>query len=78
MGWSHLCDYGTSSAIIGGALTLAILLGRQLPLPGWSLGIGWLTHLHDRRTGIPYGIALAAGGLLIYPETMVWSALASS
>ena len=35
-------------------------------------------HLHDQRTGIPYGIALAVGGLLIYPETMIWSVLASN
>lgn len=77
MGWDHLGDYGTTSAIIGGLLTLAILLVRQYPLPGWGLKFGWLTTLHDRGTGIPYGIALAAGGLLIYPETLIWSGLAS-
>jgi prepilin peptidase CpaA len=25
--------------------------------------------LHDKETGIPYGIALAVGALLIYPQT---------
>ena len=78
MGWTHLGDYGLDSAIVGGALTLAILLARQCPLPRWGLRFGWLMHLHDQRTGIPYGIALAVGGLLIYPETMIWSVLTSS
>ena len=47
-----------------------------MPLPRWALNIGWLSHLHDRGTGIPYGIALAVAGLVIYPETGVWSAAA--
>ena len=76
MGWSHVGDYGLDAALIGGALTLAILAGRQVPLPRWAVSIGWVSHLHDRTTGIPYGIALAIAGLLIYPETGVWGAAA--
>ena len=30
---------------------------------------GWLSRLHDKPTGIPYGIALALGALLIYRGT---------
>jgi prepilin peptidase CpaA len=29
----------------------------------------WLVRLHDSRTGVPYGIALAAAALVIYPNT---------
>ena len=29
----------------------------------------WLLRLHAKETGIPYGIALAIGALMIYPET---------
>jgi prepilin peptidase CpaA len=29
----------------------------------------WLNRLHEPRGGVPYGIALAAAALLIYPET---------
>jgi prepilin peptidase CpaA len=32
-------------------------------------GQAWLLKLHDKDTGIPYGIALAIGALMIYPET---------
>jgi prepilin peptidase CpaA len=29
----------------------------------------WLLKLHAKDSGIPYGIALAIGALMIYPET---------
>ena len=34
----------------------------------------WIERLHDARTGIPYGIALACAGLVIYPHTQIWRA----
>ena len=68
-GFAHLLDYLLYASLFGGALTLALLQFRQWPLP-WSLaGQAWLLRLHDRETGIPYGIALATGALMIYPET---------
>lgn len=76
MGLDHLADYGIYSALIGGALTLLILAIRHVPLPFFALKIEWLTRLHDRGTGIPYGIALAVAGLLLYPETGLWHAAA--
>ena len=78
IGWDRLLDFGTDAALIGGALTLAILALRQVPLPRFALGIGWIMRLHERETGIPYGIALAAAGLLVYPQTMLWSAAGSA
>jgi prepilin peptidase CpaA len=32
-------------------------------------GQAWLLRLHAKESGIPYGIALAIGALMIYPET---------
>jgi len=29
-------------------------------------------RLHDDKSGIPYGIALAAAGLIVYPSTRIW------
>ncbi len=76
MGWGHVGDYGLDATLLGGALTLAILGVRSVPLPRWAVTIGWMSHLHDAKTGIPYGIALAAAGLVVYPETGLWSAIA--
>ena len=64
-------------AIAGGVLAVAILFYRRvpaieaLPVPEWAL------KLHKQGTGIPYGIAIAAGALLIYPHTAWFAALAS-
>ncbi|HEX7883050.1 MAG TPA: peptidase, partial [Afipia sp.] len=46
-----------------------LLQFRQWPLPYPLLSQKWLLHLHHKDTGIPYGIALALGALMIYPET---------
>ena len=67
--------YLINSAIWGGVLTLAMLLLRACPLPQAAMARPWVARLHDRRTGIPYGIALAAGGLLVFPHTPVYAAL---
>lgn len=68
-GFSHLTDYLLLAAIFGGVLTLVILGVRQWPLPAVFARQPWIARLHEMNTGIPYGIALAIAGLMIYPET---------
>jgi prepilin peptidase CpaA len=68
--------YSLTTALLGGALTLGILLWRGMPLPMAFAGQGWLARLHDSKEGVPYGIALAAAGLLAYPETAFMAAVA--
>lgn len=73
-GFEHLAEYLLVAMIGGGVLTLGLLSLRTLPLPGFVLRWEWLTRLHDEKTGIPYGIALAAAALMVYPETAFWRA----
>ena len=68
-GFDNLLDFLLYSSLFGGALTLLLLQARQWPLPATLCKQGWLLHLHHKETGIPYGIALAFGALLIYPQT---------
>jgi prepilin peptidase CpaA len=68
-GFAHLLDYLLYASLFGGAFTLLLLQFRQLPLPRALGSQAWLLRLHDKETGIPYGIALAAGALMIYPQT---------
>ena len=72
LGFEHLADYGLVAALIGGALTLAILQLRKLPLPRWAIEREWIARLHETDNGIPYGIALAIAGVLVYPDTSIW------
>jgi prepilin peptidase CpaA len=57
------------ASVFGGMLTLLLLQFRQWPLPVALAGQSWLMKLHAKDSGIPYGIALAIGALMIYPET---------
>ena len=68
-GFAHLLEFLLYASLFGGVLTLALLQFRQWPLPYALCKQGWLLHLHHKETGIPYGIALAIGALMVYPET---------
>ena len=78
IGWDHLLDYGLVASLFGGALTLALLQFRTLPLPRFTEGLPWLLRLHHEKTGIPYGIALAAAGLVVYSDSPIWKAAFNS
>ena len=68
-GFAHLLDYLIYASIFGGALTLALIQFRMLPLPAALARREWIDRLHQRGGGVPYGIALAAAALLVYPHT---------
>ena len=74
LGWDQMVDYGIEASAIGGALTLAIVVWRRVEMPRALMERGWIARLHSASNGVPYGIALAATGLVLYPGTAVWSA----
>jgi len=67
-----LLDYMLIASVLGGALTLLLLGLRRVPLPAMLASQGWLLRLHDEHAGIPYGVALAAGAVLILPQTEIF------
>lgn len=71
LGFAHLLEYLLVASIFGGALTLALLMVRTWPLPLVLAQREWAQRLHEPRGGIPYGIALAAAAIVIYPQT-IW------
>jgi prepilin peptidase CpaA len=76
MGPDHIIEFLAYVTAFGGVLAIAMLAYRSFlpanafPLPGWA------RRLHKTGEGIPYGIAIAAGGLLLFPETAFFRALA--
>ena len=72
MGFPLSIEYAVAASFLGGLLTMAVLFFRTKTLPDFLLQQKWIARLHDKETGIPYGIALAAGGLLLYPNTNIW------
>ncbi len=74
-GFDQLLEYALYASLLGGVLTVAIIRFRLLPLPEVLARQEWLMRLHRLDSGVPYGIALAAAALLIYPETPWMKAL---
>ncbi len=70
-GFGHLLDYMIYAALFGGVLTLVIIQFRRLPLPAALERQPWIMRLHEAGGGVPYGIALAAAAMMVYPKT-VW------
>lgn len=72
VGFGLMLPYVIYAALLGGALTLVIIAVRRYPLPAQLSRIKWVDRLHDSKSGVPYGIALAIAGLLVYPQTSLF------
>ncbi len=71
LGLHDLVAYTLVATILGGLLTLLLLGMRRFPLPAGLLQQGWLLKLHDTRSGIPYGVALAGGVFAVLPHAEI-------
>jgi len=77
LGLHDLLAFTLVASLLGGLLTLALLSLRQLPLPANLARLGWILKLHEESSGIPYGVALAAGALVILPHAEILKLAAS-
>jgi prepilin peptidase CpaA len=77
-GFNDMMAYAVVASICGGGLTLAIMMARQYPLPAILARQAWILRLHDAHSGIPYGVALAAGAFLLLPSTEIFHLAAAA
>jgi prepilin peptidase CpaA len=78
LGFRDLMPYALIASLCGGALTLAVILLRRYPLPQLFQRQAWIAKLHDARSGIPYGVALAAGVFILLPSTEIFRLAAAA
>ena len=71
LGFDPLVEYLLVVSILGGMLTLLIMRFRLMPMPSMLQAQQWAVRLHRVDEGVPYGIALAAAALAVYPHT-IW------
>jgi prepilin peptidase CpaA len=76
LGFDHLLPYLLYASLLGGALSVGLIWFRLAPLPDWLARHDWAQRLHGKDAGVPYGIALAAAALAVYPQTP-WMAIAT-
>ena len=72
LGFRDLLDYALMTSVFGGALAIILIGLRNVPIPATLSSHAWLVRLHDPRLGIPYGVALAAGALVIFPHAEIF------
>ena len=70
--WEHLLEYGIMVALAGGALAAIMWLWRALQIEYgvWMQGDVTLRKVMSYNVKLPYGAAIAAGG--IYAYTLSW------
>ncbi len=61
--------YFAYASVLGGILTLVIVQLRTTAIPMIFYRVPWIAQLHDSRTGVPYGAAMAPAALLVFPDT---------
>ncbi|WP_222875639.1 A24 family peptidase [Terrihabitans soli] len=71
-----LLEWTLLFALYGGALTLLLLAFRRLPLPVSLMSRDWIARLHAPKGKVPYGIALSAAALTVYPASNIFLRLA--
>lgn len=75
VGYATMSDFLIYVALIGGALALFVLLYRRIPDESLS-GPAWALRLHDKGSGIPYGIAISGAALIAFPTTQLYALIA--
>lgn len=77
LGFGMTLPYLAYAALFGGVLTILILVVRGIPLNPALARFGWIARLHNKRSGIPYGIALAVAGIAVYTNSAIFERLAA-
>ena len=72
-GMEFTLQYIVIASVFGGLLTLALIIARTLPLPAGLYRFAFIERLHDKKTGVPYGAALAASAMWLYPQSLWWT-----
>ncbi len=71
----QMFDYALYASLFGGVLTVVVMKLRMLPVLPSFMSFKWLERLHNPNEGVPYGVALAASALIIYPHTIWMSSI---
>lgn len=69
LGWEHTMSYFLIASILGAVLTIVLVRLRGNVIPDRFEKVEWIARLYRADSGIPYGIALGAAAVVVYPET---------
>lgn len=59
-----IAQFSLNVALLGGLLGILFIAFRALPMRPAMAGAPWLERLHNRQSGLPYGVAIGLGAIL--------------
>jgi len=68
-GWPMIVPFVVYTALAGGALGVIILIWSFVRADQEIRGFSWISKVERFKPNVPYGIAIAAGAVLAYPQT---------
>lgn len=75
-GWPAALTFTVYVMLAGGVATLLLLTFRRVPVPQPALSLSWIERLHSADESLPYGVAIAAGGLFALSHAPLISLMA--
>ena len=69
VGLGPLLSFAIYTSLAGGVLAVIMYGGNRLLTAGTFYCPAWLGHLAGKKVQLPYGIAIAAGALMVFPDT---------
>lgn len=75
LGMPYLLPFLLLVGVLGSILMTLIVLYRAYPVAALPIP-AWAARLHRSQTGLPYGVAIGAAGLLVFPYTPLFQAFA--
>jgi prepilin peptidase CpaA len=77
LGWPAVATFVVVTGLAGGGLALALLTLRSpLLRPITIMGPAWFARLGEPGENVPYGLAIAIGGLAAFPASALMKSIA--
>lgn len=76
IGFDALAEYMLIVTVLGGLLSVVVLVYRGMLPPTWLLRQPWAMRLHEKNEGVPYGLALSGAALWVFPVTAWFTSVA--
>jgi prepilin peptidase CpaA len=72
LGWPLSLKFLVFTALAGGAVALAVAIWAGLQADQEMRGHTWIERWKNKKLDVPYGVALAAGAVLVFPDSWWW------
>lgn len=70
LGWPAVLPFLAWTALAGGAMAVGLLCARKVPVLA-GRGPAWMSRLLQPGEDVPYGVAIAAGALIAFPDSAI-------